>query len=324
MTNYISKFKNFGLLLTTLLICSLFLTTALSVQAGGVTYLTVTVSEGGTVDVSMQKKGEWQVIDTVADTKTIKISGNINELRLELIPDSESVPPFHVSSVKQDNSYISLGDPRLTEDTDPNSENYYYEFVLTEKQHTFEVGFSSTDEATVPQGQGVSVLLSPVVGLTFTNSLGGVVTGEQELNFPDGTSLIIWRIDYAANAFTGEVQIALHYDEPNPPIDETKLKLICGDSLYALYSDVDGDLDVDGTDVSIVANVVNTNNNGQTDDLYVPELDINNDQAVDKFDLEIVNDNKGASIQDITTYPVDTDLNIIYGITSHFSIFRCR
>ena len=77
---------------------------------------------------------------------------------------------------------------------------------------------------------------------------------------------------------------------------------------------------VDGEDVSIVANAVNTN---QQPGWYDPLLDINNDGFVDKEDIHVVNSYKGTIIEDITDY-VDTNLNIIYGTTSHFSVFRCR
>ena len=98
------------------------------------------------------------------------------------------------------------------------------------------------------------------------------------------------------------------------------LRLISGETLEALYSDVNGDLIVDGDDVSIVANAVNTN---QQPDWYDPHLDINNDGFVDKEDIHVVNSYKGTTLEDITD-DIDTVHNIIYGTTSHFSVFRCR
>jgi hypothetical protein len=74
---------------------------------------------------------------------------------------------------------------------------------------------------------------------------------------------------------------------------------------------------VDGTDVSIVANAVKQ---GQW---YDPWLDINNDGFVNEDDVHIVNDNKGAFLQD-TTVGVNTDLNIICGRAPWFSIFGAR
>lgn len=213
---------------------------------------------------------------------------------------------YHVSSIVVDGSFV----PSYTNT---------YTFYNVVADHTIEIIFSEEGKATVPAGADVSVFLGAGAGITFASTDGGLVTGESE-DFPEGSSVVVWELNYTA-VFSGGAQIALTYDDTNlTPEQEENLRLYSGESLEALYSDVNGDLIVDGEDVSIVANAVNTN---QQPGWYDPLLDINNDGFVDKDDVHVINSYKGTVIEDITDY-VDTDLNIIYGTTSHFSLFRCR
>lgn len=213
---------------------------------------------------------------------------------------------YHVSSIIVDGSFI----PSYTNT---------YTFTNVTSDHTIHVIFSEEGKATVPAGTDVSVFLGAGVGITFADTDGGVATGESE-DFPAGSSVVVWELNYTAS-FSGGATIALSYDDTNLTlVQEQNLRLYSGESLEALYSDVNGDLIVDGEDVSIVANAVNTN---QQPNWYDPLLDINNDGFVDKEDIHVVNSYKGTLIEDITDY-VDTDLNIIYGTTSHFTLFRCR
>jgi hypothetical protein len=213
---------------------------------------------------------------------------------------------FHVSSILVDGAYLT-------------SFSNGYTFFNVVADHSIHVSFSEEGTATVPAGDDVSVFLGEGAGITFGSTSGGVTTGELE-DFPEGSSIIVWELNYTF-AFAGGAQVALQYDDAGLTLDqEQNLLLIRGDSLVALYSDVDGDLDVDGTDVSIIANAVNTNTQP---DWYDPLLDVNNDGEVDSDDIHLVNANKGALLEDITDW-VDTDLNIIYGTTDQFSIFRCR
>ena len=96
--------------------------------------------------------------------------------------------------------------------------------------------------------------------------------------------------------------------------DELNLRLVRADSIEILCSDVNNDLFIDGTDVSIVANAV------KQDIWYDPLFDINNDGFVDEADIHIVNSNKGAIIEDITD-GIDTNLNLIWGTSDQFSIY---
>jgi hypothetical protein len=213
---------------------------------------------------------------------------------------------YDVSSITVDGSFVK-------------SYSTTYTFYNVVTNHNITVSFSEEGTATVPAGNGVSVFLGSSVGLTFGNTTGGVVTGELE-DFPENSSVIVWELNYTAT-FSGGTQISISYNDAGLTIEQEQgLRLISGETLEALYSDVNGDLIVDGDDVSIVANAVNTN---QQPDWYDPHLDINNDGIVDKEDIHIVNSYKGTILEDITD-DVDIVHNIIYGTTSHFSVFRCR
>jgi hypothetical protein len=213
---------------------------------------------------------------------------------------------FHVSSIVVDGSYVSSF-----------ANSYTFHDVVAE--HDISVIFSENGAATVPSGTDVSVFLEAGAGITFADTEGGVATGEQE-DFPENSFVLVWELNYT-NSFSGGAQIELHYNDDGLTLEqEENLRLIRGESLEAIFSDVNGDLIVDGTDVSIVANAVNTN---QQPNWYESWLDINNDEKVDDVDIHIINTYKGTILQDVTLY-VDTILNIIYGNTDHFSIFGIR
>jgi len=188
-----------------------------------------------------------------------------------------------------------------------------YTFYDVTADHMIEVSFSADGTAAVPAGIDVTVFLASGVGLTFDDTDGGTATGEEETNYPVGTAAAVWEISVTF-VFTGEVNVTLHYNEADLLIDEADLRLIRGDSIEAIRSDVNNDLVVDGTDVSIVANAVKQGY------WYDPFLDINNDGKVTEADIYIVNANKGTILEDITD-GIDTDLDIIWGTTDQFSIF---
>lgn len=212
-------------------------------------------------------------------------------------------PNYHVSSIIVDGVYESSF-----------AESYTFGNIKGE-YHTIAVFFSADGEAAVPEGNGVTIFVNPEVILTLDVTAPGVATGTEQ-SFPDGTSVAVWEITNTA-IFSGKVLVALHYEDTGNDTLEESFRLIRGDSLYAVYSDVNNDLVVDGTDVSIVANAA------KQPDWYNPFLDINNDGVVNEDDIHIVNGNMGTTIVDITDH-VDTSANIIYGITDHFSLFRAH
>ncbi len=209
---------------------------------------------------------------------------------------------YHVSAIVVDAAYV-------------NSFAESYAFFNVIQDHTIAVSFSEDGTATVPGGNDVTVFLDSSASLTLDVITPGIAAGSSP-SFPSGTSFTVWEITNTA-VFDGQVLIALRYSDTGDDAAENSMRLIRGDSLYSVYSDVNNDLIVDGTDVSIVANAV------KQPYWYNPFLDINNDGVVNEEDIHIVNDNKGATLLDITLY-VDTSNNIIYGLTDHFSLFRAR
>ena len=210
----------------------------------------------------------------------------------------------HISAIVVDGVYLSSF-----------AESYTFYDVTAD--HTIDVSFSVDGTATVPAGSAVTVFLASGAGMTFDETEGGVATGELETDYPVGTLAVIWDINVTFT-FTGEVLVALQYDDTGlNETEESNLRLIRSISKEALLCDVNRDLTVDGTDVSIVANAV------KHPEWYDPRCDVNNDGSVTEVDIHIVNENKGAMFEDITDW-VNTDLNIIYGTTIWFSIFGAR
>jgi hypothetical protein len=216
----------------------------------------------------------------------------------EFTPDTGN----HTSAILVDTAYLGSF-----------AQSYTFEYVTAD--HTIKVYFSAAGTATVPAGNDVTAFLDSGAGLTFSNTDGGTATGEN-VYYPVGGATA-WDINVTFT-FTGEVNVTLVYNDTGLSLqDEQNLRLIRGDSAEAIRSDVNHDLVVDGTDVSIVANAV------KQGEWYNPLLDINNDGFVDETDIHIVNANKGAILEDITD-GINTDLNIIWGTTGHFSIFGVR
>ena len=206
----------------------------------------------------------------------------------------------HISAIVVDGVYLS-------------SFAQNYTFCSVTANHTIRVIFSTDGTATVHAGFDISAFLSPGVIMTFDQTDAGRVSGEDmHAYYPVGTMAVAWKITITF-AF-GNVTVILHYDDTGLLINETDLRLIRGDSIEAIRSDVNNDLVVDGTDVSIVANAVKQSY------WYDPFLDINNDGNVTEADIHIVNANKGTILEDITD-GIDTDLNIIWGTTDQSSIF---
>jgi hypothetical protein len=213
---------------------------------------------------------------------------------------------FHISSIVVDGAYVSSY-----------RESYTFDIVNGGEYHTITVTFSKNDEPTeVPSGDDVTIFLDPAVTLTLDVTASGVATLNQ-FYFPNGVEVKnVWQIENTALFDIDKaVLIALIYDPSE--LGDTVPRLIRGDSRDAVCSDVNNDLVVDGTDVSIVANAVKQ----QT--WYEPSLDVNKDGFVNEDDVHVVNENRGATLTDIT-YKVYTDPPIILGITDHFSLFRAH
>jgi len=192
-----------------------------------------------------------------------------------------------------------------------------YTFPPVTTDQTLDVFFSLEGTATVPPGPNVYVHLDPSENIMFSDAGGGGTATVDDLeeiaDYPVGTLAAAWIIDVDFT-FSGEVLITLQYDPGDLTEDEQKnLRLIRGETLEALRSDVNRDLVVDSTDTSIVAEGKNQP--------YDPRLDLNNDGEITNADIFIVNENKGTILVDITVGEVNTVHHIIQGITDHFSIF---
>ena len=128
-----------------------------------------------------------------------------------------------------------------------------------------------------------------------------------------GTSLILWDVN-AGVSFTGIVEIALPYLGT-----ETITQVFTGDSVDALYSDVNADGVVDGDDVSDVANGIKTTSQSGAE--YDPQWEVNRDGELTEDDVHVVNENKGAILESLNFWVLNDTL---YVETDHFSIFRGR
>ena len=231
---------------------------------------------------------------------TISPSGNVcveygTDQTFAFLPDAG----YHVSAIVVDGVYLTSF-----------SLNYAFHDVTAD--HTITVYFSADGTATVPAGSAVTVFAAAGAGVTFGDTSGGTLTAEAEY-YPVGGATA-WEINVTF-AFTGEVIVTLYYNDSGLSlIDEQNLRLIRCDSVEAIRSDVNGDLRVDGTDVSIGANAV------KLGIWYDPLVDVNNDGFVDEADVHVVNTNKDAYLEDITA-GINIDLNYIWGITDQFSVF---
>ena len=226
----------------------------------------------------------------------------------------EPDPMNHLSAVLVDRtSYVDLV---LTDFT----QTYQFTTPIKEEGHSLAVTFSPDGLAVNPNGSDVTVFLSNAASLTFYDVGQGTAYGEEIFVLAPG-DLVAWEITVEA-ILGDQVIVALKYDPP-PGTNENNLRLYRLDvEDYGLYlkCDFNDDGIVNGQDVKIIANIVKLPK-------FLPEnpgyYDLNGDEIIDQNDVHIVNSMKNVESVDITLY-VNTDNNIIYGITDHFSVFKCR
>ncbi len=207
----------------------------------------------------------------------------------------------HVSAIQVDDFF------------EPYSLSYTFSYVQAD--HTITVFFSLDGEAYVPAGNNVPVFLGGSVSLNFDTTEGGGTATQQEVELDPllvGTSLILWDINTAVS-FSGIVEITLPYSGT-----QEITQVFTSNSLDALYSDVNADGEVNGDDVSDVANAIRTLvPNG----IYDPAFDVDRNGVLDEKDVHMVNENKGALIESLNFWVEGETLFIQ---TDHFSIFRAR
>jgi len=207
----------------------------------------------------------------------------------------------HVSAIKIDSDFIVSA--------------LSYTFNDVKKDWTIVVFFSADGEAYVPAGTNVPVDLGGSVGLLFESTEGGGIATQASIDLPPllvGTSLILWDVSVGVS-FDGIVEITLPYSGT-----QTIQHVFRGDSLDALYSDVNADGVVNGDDVSDVANAIKSLT---PHGLYDANFDVNRDGVLDENDVHLVNEYKGTTLQSLTFW---VEGNTLYIATYQLSILRGR
>jgi hypothetical protein len=176
-----------------------------------------------------------------------------------------------------------------------------YTFEHVTEDHSIHVCLDPIGTVSVPQGPGGSHNLDEFVGVTvdgYVDTKGAILGYSVIAQVPEGTSIYLYVIAMdPAPAITGEgVVYAFLVPEGTEP---STLTIVKGDSIQAIYSDVNGDLVVDSTDTSIVAEGKNQP--------YNASLDLDNDGYITNADIAIVNENKGTTLTDVTGEVVGED-----------------
>jgi hypothetical protein len=247
-------------------------------------------------------------------------------------PTFEFVPAeaHHLSSVLVDNTdYVDLVLTAFTQ-------NYIFDPV--KNGHSLAATFSEDGQADIPAGSEVTVFLSSAASLTFDTVGAGYASGT-ELPSIDPNDVVVWEITVVAQ-LGDQIIVALKYDPDNIPEGTTEedLRLYTsdiGDYLLFIKCDFDGDGVVDGQDVKQISNIIKhpkflpDPNSDDPEEValyqwYIETYDLDGDDDIDEEDIHVVNDYKNIEWFDITYGPVDVENHIIYGLTDHFSLFRCR
>ena len=289
--------------------------------------LTFLLTEDKTVTATFNLKQYTLTVITIGEGSVTPTEGLYDWGATEIL-EFDSEEGYHLASVYDDkDGFANL----VVTDT--------FELSITfTEDHTITATFAPDGIAEVPAGQDVSVFLSEGASLTFDNvGSAGIALGTELADIPSDW-VVLWEI--RTTVLIGddeEVLIILHYDDSQlpPGIDEEDLRIWTVDFI----GDVTGDGVVNGQDVSTVGNA---NPSAPGDPDWDPFLDLNGDGFIDDKDVNIVNDHIGESLADIPESDwilllhsgifdaegnevfVDTELNLIFGVTDHFSIFRGR
>lgn len=193
----------------------------------------------------------------------------------------------------------------------------HYTFENIQQDHTIQVVFDLEGQATVPnvpEDETVNVFLASTAVLTISGTGGGTAFGGEEV-YALGAGAWEISIDFSI----GESTATLTYNDTGLSLeDELNLILVKAETIEALRSDVNGDLRVDGDDVSDVANAV------KQLQWYDAKWDINDDGYVNEYDVHKVNENKGAIIRLIPIIERNIGDNTITFSLECFSAFGCR
>lgn len=187
----------------------------------------------------------------------------------EFAPDNETL--YHISLIRIDNNTIGY----TTEYTfpDPITSN-----------HEIEVTFEEFGIATAPDDTNVNLLLDSIAAMIIDDTDGGIVYG---IALPCNACIYLYDITTGVTDDDGVILLTFQLN------GQTVTNVTQGSSPYAVLSDVNNDLVVDGTDVSIVANWVKSTTPGGE---YIAEADVNMDGLVNEDDVHTVNENKGETL----------------------------
>ncbi len=171
-----------------------------------------------------------------------------------------------------------------------------YTFPPVTEDQTIDVTFSPERTIVVREGPGGNYFADSLLVVTIGQvSAEGDIIGYSILEtVQPGTAIGLYFADWKTTGvkFEGGVELALLIPEGSG-IDPYEVRIILGDSRDAILSDVNDDAQVDATDVSIVANAIKFKE-------YYPWLDINGDNNLTEADILIINENRGATLIDVT------------------------
>jgi len=210
----------------------------------------------------------------------------------------ENVSLYDISLIKVDNNYTSY------------TTSYAFPDPIT-SDHDIVVTFDDIGIATVPDDINVESFIDSIASMILDDTEGGTVIGIA-LPFPEGTSLFLYEITTNATDADGWILIAIQLNGQEP------VAVYRHDSPDALYSDVDKDGDVDGTDVSLVANAVKSTTPGGE---YLADYDVNRDGVVNEDDVHTVNENKGATLTALE-FEIEGDTLYILNANNDWCCFR--
>lgn len=205
---------------------------------------------------------------------------------------------YHITSIKVDNNYTSY------------TTSYAFPDPIT-SDHNIVVTFDDIGTAAVHAGIGVESFVDSIASLILDDTDGGTVIGIS-LDFPEGTSLYLYDITTDATDADGLILLAFQLNGLTP------VAVYKGDSADALYSDVDKDGDVDGTDVSLIANAIKSTTPGGE---YLADYDVDRNGVLDEDDIHTVNENKGATLTELDFW-IEGNTLYILNLNNDWSCFR--
>ncbi len=196
-----------------------------------------------------------------------------------------SDPKYHVSTIVVDDDRLG-GFPTT----------YTFEDVV--EDHTIHAVFDLIGQVSVPAGPGGSfnVDLNAILTTIGSVTTGGVILGSSVIDeVLPGTAIRLYVIEFGTVGASGGIVLAFLVPDG---IDPYGLIIVKGPSWQAIYCDVNYDLEVNGDDVSDVANYIKSTSPNPPP--YNPLYDVNGDGDLNEEDIHFVNDYKGTTLKEVT------------------------